>query len=296
MVWFELSTLETIFVPLIIFFALSWKKITICSTNLTWTNELRQFKQNRSFKKILLWCLNNQFTFCVSLYFLFSRQNGGIATNRDDSKDMLSFLWILRSWLLDCTAHGIPKVVSSANFHWKIFWLIAVIISISCFKYQITLTFQDIFTYPITVSVQITYHENLIMPSLILGNSNKLNESLIWEYDEKVDTQLQKMVVLEGFTSIGMEGIEQTLIGKSTAVRRMWQATRVRKTRLRFLKHKKRRRRRMIATRRCMVSLRQLLQANSFQNRPLYVSFFLKKLVYTKGANITTSGTWIKNY
>ena len=60
----------------------------------------------------------------------------------DDSKEMLSFLWILRSWLLECTAHGIPKVISSANFNRKIFWLVAVVVSSCVFLYQLTLMFQ----------------------------------------------------------------------------------------------------------------------------------------------------------
>ena len=65
-----------------------------------------------------------------------------------ESKEMLSFLWIMRSWLLECTAHGIPKVIASANFHRKIFWLMAVFLSGSIFIYQITDMLLDVFEYP----------------------------------------------------------------------------------------------------------------------------------------------------
>ena len=71
--------------------------------------------------------------------------------------------------------------------------------------------FQDVFNYPITVSVQITYPEKLTMPTVTICNSNKLKESLVREYDQKVETQLHKMIIYEGFTSIGLADIEQTL-------------------------------------------------------------------------------------
>ena len=83
---------------------------------------------------------------------------------------MLSFLWIVRSWMLDCTAHGVPKVISTSNFNRKIFWLLAVVVSTGGFLYQITDMLQDVYSYPVAVNIQVKYPDRLQMPTGIIKN------------------------------------------------------------------------------------------------------------------------------
>ena len=127
------------------------------------------------------------------------------------TSEMLSFMWIVRSWLLDCTAHGVPKVISSANFHRKIFWVASVIVCSACFVFQITIMFQDVFSYPVFVSVQIKYPDYLVMPTVTICNSNKLKESLLRSFEDHIDTDLHKMIDFEGLNTIGMDEIEEEL-------------------------------------------------------------------------------------
>ncbi|XP_075247907.1 degenerin mec-10-like isoform X2 [Convolutriloba macropyga] len=126
-----------------------------------------------------------------------------------DSQEMLSFLWILRSWLLECSAHGVPKVISSSNFHRKIFWLISVIICALCFIYQITDMFIDVYSYPITVNLQIKHQNELQFPTITLCNSNKLKESLIRDHDKTSD--IYKVIIFEDLNAIGLKDIYESL-------------------------------------------------------------------------------------
>ena len=129
----------------------------------------------------------------------------------DDSREMLSFLWIFRSWLLQCTAHGIPKVISYTNFHRKIFWLVAVVVCSLAFLYQITDMMIDVYTYPVTVNLQITHRDQLDFPTVTMCNSNKIKESLLRNYHRN-DSDLMKMVTFEDFNSIGLRDIYKLLI------------------------------------------------------------------------------------
>ena len=122
---------------------------------------------------------------------------------------MLPFLWILRSWLLECSAHGIPKVISSANFNRKIFWLTAVIISSCIFLYQLTVMCQDNFRHPITVNVQIRYADELQMPNVTICNSNKLKYSSVLGYDNASD--LYNTIIFQRLNSVGLNAIEAKL-------------------------------------------------------------------------------------
>ena len=131
------------------------------------------------------------------------------ATIDDDSKEMLSFLWIVRSWLLDCTAHGIPKVISSANFHRKIFWLFAVSMSTGGFLYQITDMIQDVLSHPVAVNVQVKYPDNIQMPTVTICNSNKLKLSSLKKYDKS--SSLYQAVRFEDFSSISVVKVQNEL-------------------------------------------------------------------------------------
>ena len=129
---------------------------------------------------------------------------------------MLSFLWIIRSWLLDCTAHGVPKVVSSANFNRKVFWLFAVVVSTICFVYQITDMFKDVYKYPVTVNVQIKYPHEMQLPTVTICNSNKLKESMLLQYNRS--SHLYKMIEFETLNSVGITEIQETLRAQISGV------------------------------------------------------------------------------
>ena len=126
-----------------------------------------------------------------------------------DSQEMLSFLWILRSWLLDCSAHGVPKVIASSNFHRKIFWLVAVLICATLFIYQITLMLIDVYSHPITVNLQIAQLSQLEFPTVTLCNSNKLKESLIRDVNKTSD--IYKVIRFEDLNAIGLKDIYESL-------------------------------------------------------------------------------------
>ena len=127
-----------------------------------------------------------------------------------DSKEMLSFLWILRSWLLDCTAHGIPRVIVSTNFHRKIFWLVAFFVCCLGFAYQIMDMTVDIYTYPLTVNLQIEHKNELEFPTVTICNSNKLKESLLRAHNP--DSDLYKVIIFEDFNSVGLKSIRDELV------------------------------------------------------------------------------------
>ena len=150
----------------------------------------------------------------TSLYFQGSAGDSSPLDN--DQKEMLSFLWMIRSWLLDCTAHGVPKVVSSANFHRKVFWLLAVMVSTVCFVYQITDMFRDVYKYPVTVSVQIKYPHKMQLPTVTICNSNKLKESMLLQYNKT--SHLYKMIEFEALNSVGMTEIQETLRAQISGV------------------------------------------------------------------------------
>ena len=149
-----------------------------------------------------------------SLYFQGSAGDSSPLDN--DQIEMLSFLWIIRSWLLDCTAHGVPKVVSSANFNRKVFWLFAVVVSTVCFMYQITDMFKDVYKYPVTVNVQIKYPHKMQLPTVTICNSNKLKESMLLQYNKT--SHLYKMIEFEALNSVGMTEIQETLRAQISGV------------------------------------------------------------------------------
>ena len=122
---------------------------------------------------------------------------------------MLSFFWIVRSWLLECTAHGVPRVISTSNFHRKIFWLIAVLFSTGGFLYQITDMIQDVLSHPVAVNVQVIYPDSLKMPTVTICNSNKLKLSSLKQYDNS--SLLYKAVEFEDLTAIGLVKIRNQL-------------------------------------------------------------------------------------
>ena len=134
----------------------------------------------------------------------------------EDSMEKMSFLWILHSWLLQCTAHGIPKVISYTNFHRKIFWLVAVVVCSLAFLYQITDMMIDVYTYPVTVNLQITHRDQLDFPTVTMCNSNKIKESLLRNYHRN-DSDLMKMVTFEDFNSIGLKDIYDELVESRAA-------------------------------------------------------------------------------
>ena len=134
----------------------------------------------------------------------------------EDSREMLSFLWILRSWLLQCSAHGVPKVISYTNFHRKIFWLSAVVLSALAFLYQITSMLIDVYQYPVTVNLQIVHQDKLDFPTVTLCNSNKIKESLLRIY-AKGDSDLHKVITFEDFNSIGLRDIYKELVAAKSA-------------------------------------------------------------------------------
>ena len=68
-----------------------------------------------------------------------------------------SFLLILNSWLLNCTAHGIPRAVGSNNYLRRMFWFAASLTSIVLLLYQTSVMMQDVFKYPVTVSFQVIF-------------------------------------------------------------------------------------------------------------------------------------------
>ena len=129
-----------------------------------------------------------------------------------DSQEMLTFLWIVRSWLLDCTAHGIPKVIISTNFHRKIFWLVSVLFCAFCFVYQIVNMTIDIYTYPLTVNLQIEHRNQLQFPTVTICNSNKLKESLVRAHNPHSD--LYKVITFEDFNAIGLKTILDNLTAR----------------------------------------------------------------------------------
>ena len=134
-----------------------------------------------------------------------------------DSQEMLSFLWILRSWLMECSAHGVPKVISSANFHRKIFWLLAVVVCALCFLYQFTDMMVDVYGHPVTVNLQIKHREKLEFPTVTVCNSNKFKDSLIRNYD-KDNSDRHKVLTFEDFNSIGLSDIYNELINIGSIV------------------------------------------------------------------------------
>ena len=87
--------------------------------------------------------------------------------------------------------------------------LVIIFISLTCFLYQITDMFQDIYSHPITVSVQIKYPTRIQMPTITICNSNKIKESSLKNYTKNSD--LYKMITFEALNSIGLVDIEESL-------------------------------------------------------------------------------------
>ena len=99
-----------------------------------------------------------------------------------DSEEMVSFLWIVRAWLLDCSAHGVPRVIGTTNFKRKLFWLAAVTTSACLLLWQIGTMWQDVSSHPITVNLQVLHRRQLNFPAVTICNSNKLKQSRVYEF------------------------------------------------------------------------------------------------------------------
>ena len=69
--------------------------------------------------------------------------------------------------------------------------------------------FEDVYKYPVTVSVQIKYPPKMQLPTVTICNSNKLKESMLLQYNKT--SHLYKMIEFEALNSVGMTEIQETL-------------------------------------------------------------------------------------
>ena len=123
-----------------------------------------------------------------------------------DSQDMLSFMWLVRSWLLDCSANGIPRILTSTNVNRKIFWILSVLICSALFVYQTTEMILDVYSYPVTVSLQIKHFDQLQFPAVTVCNSNKFKASLV-DGDSSNNISLELLSNIAAFNSFKKLGI-----------------------------------------------------------------------------------------
>ena len=69
--------------------------------------------------------------------------------------------------------------------------------------------FIDVYSYPITVNLQIAHQNELQFPTITLCNSNKLKESLIRHSDNSSD--LYKVITFEDLNAIGLKDIYESM-------------------------------------------------------------------------------------
>ena len=138
----------------------------------------------------------------------------------NDSREMISFLWILRAWLLDCSAHGIPRIISSTNFRRKIFWLVSVLISASFLCFQIWTLFLEVSSHPISVNIQIEHQKAIRFPAVTLCNSNKLKFSMVEKLNGDFDlhktivfTEMEPILLRKNYEILDMKvNFERTIL------------------------------------------------------------------------------------
>ena len=145
--------------------------------------------------------------FAFTFVFHFSKYLRALSMESDaklsnDSQEMISFLWILRAWLLDCSAHGIPRIISSTNFRRKIFWLAAVFVSGSTLCWQIWKLVQEVQSHPITVNIKIENQNAVKFPAVTICNANKLKYSTV-ERLERQNSDLYKTITYTKMEPIG---------------------------------------------------------------------------------------------
>ena len=135
-----------------------------------------------------------------------------VAALSTNSEEMVSFLWIVRAWLLDCSAHGVPRVIGTTNFKRKLFWLAAVTTSACLLLWQIGTMWQDVSSHPITVNLQVLHRRQLNFPAVTICNSNKLKYSKIISLEENLEDAktspyvdgLQKAFAFSKMEAIGL--------------------------------------------------------------------------------------------
>ena len=131
--------------------------------------------------------------------------------SEEDKLEMISFLWIFRGWLLDCTAHGLPRIISEPQFKRKVFWFIIVVVFIIIFIVQMTYMFIDLATYPTTLSSEEILMNEVEFPLVTVCNANKFRKSMLDGIDRT--DPLFRLVMFEGYTTKGLYDIIQRTPG-----------------------------------------------------------------------------------
>ncbi|KAK2157086.1 hypothetical protein LSH36_199g03027 [Paralvinella palmiformis] len=95
-----------------------------------------------------------------------------------DKVSRISFSKLLGDFLRGSTAHGLPKVVTSASRTRQVIWLIVFCTAFAYFIYQCTILVNYYLSYPVSVQIDVTTLKSMNFPAVTVCNMNMLKKDI----------------------------------------------------------------------------------------------------------------------
>ncbi|XP_070576037.1 uncharacterized protein [Ptychodera flava] len=127
-----------------------------------------------------------------------SRHSRSLAIFTDANKQAL--MAVGKNFMLNTTAHGVPRLAASKNFHKRLLWFIIICGSMTAFIVQTYFLVDTFLKYRVTNKITLVTKTSLTFPTVTVCNTNKLRRSAI------ADSPYKDVLLIDDSTTLPYYG------------------------------------------------------------------------------------------